>query len=77
MPKMRMQRKVHGFTMNFDWWGGEYIEVSFRGRACHDVINTTVEAELIPFTRDNMRREVDEWIETADENDLLEVLRYG
>lgn len=67
---MSLRNSRRGWT--FDWFGtpgnggGEYIEVTADGAEYgFAVINTRPDKgpELLPFTEENFRKEVDEWYE--------------
>jgi hypothetical protein len=70
---------VAGYSLTFKWWGGEYIEVCWRGGECFEVINVwdaDTNGSRIERTREAFMLEVAEWVEDASASDLKEY-NYG
>lgn len=78
---MKARRIARGYGLEFEWHGGEYIEVKFVGQEYgFDVINTSGadNSDLLPFTRENFRKEITEYIRDCSEHDLQEArLAHG
>lgn len=71
-------RMVEGYSLTFEWRGGEYIDISFTNREdeAWGCINTDPPRE---FTWKNFEREISEWIndpEATHAHDLREY-NYG
>ena len=71
---MKARRIARGFGLEFDWEGGEYIDIKFVGDEYpFDVINTSLRDGTFPeFTRENFRSLVTEYIRTCSETELWE-----
>jgi hypothetical protein len=67
---MKARRIARGYALEFEWFGGEYIDIKFVGDEYpFDCVNTDNELE---FTRENFRKEITEYIRTVEATDLRE-----
>ena len=54
---------VEGYSLKFEWEGGEYIDISFVNKeGVWGCINTFKDNEKIEFRGENFEKEIDEWI---------------
>jgi hypothetical protein len=75
---MKAVRTVEGYSLTFKWEGGEYIDISFTGKAVpFEVINTFKDNERIEFTRENFKREIDEWINDPEMSHATDLENYS
>lgn len=69
---MKLKIRYSEYGLDFEWFGGEYIDVKFIGAKYPiDCINTwdhKLDKSIIEFTKGNLRKEADEWLVENKEN---------
>ena len=69
---------VEGYSLKFEWEGGEYIDISFVNKeGVWGCINTFKDNEKIEFTRENFEKEIDEWINDPEATHAHDLREYS
>lgn len=74
-------RTVHGYRLRFEWHGGEYIDIAFKGTTggfdCINVWDAGADVPTIPRTREGFLSAVQEWIDDPERDLLSDLDEYA